>query len=277
MSEYRTSVGIYVDVANIALNGGYGMQFDVLREFACHDAAEPTRLNAYVAYDAERARNDPDYADGQRNFHSSLRDFGYKVIQKQVKRYIDSEGGVVTKANSDLDMAVDVLLQSEKLDRVLMLTGDGDFVQVVRALQNRGCRVELVAFDNISSELRREVDVFMSGYLIPNLLPIKGAPRGTPYWGEIGSRVRGVCYYHKDPEGYGFMRFLDRVDADLWISDTRRRDSPYRTAYFHDTYLLDHIEPGELPDRNIIFEFDLSRSLRNEGGLEAKNVKIIAR
>ncbi|MCS6846727.1 MAG: NYN domain-containing protein [Anaerolineae bacterium] len=276
MPGCRTSVGIYVDVANIAMNGGYGMQFDVLREFACHDDAEVVRLNAYVAYDAKRAEEDPSYAEGQRNFHSSLRDFGYKVIQKNVKRYTDAEGNTIAKANSDLDMAVDMLLQSEKLDRVLMLTGDGDFVQVVRALQNRGCRVELVAFENVSSELRREVDVFTPGWLIPNLLPIKGMQRGAPAWGEIGSRVRGVCYYHKDVEGYGFMRFLDRVDADLWISDTRRKDSPYKTAYFHDTYLLDRLEPGEIPNRDIIFEFDLYKSMRNDG-LEARNIKVVAR
>jgi hypothetical protein len=107
-------------------------------------------------------------------------------------------------------------------------------------------------------------------------LPIKGALRGAPAWGEIGSRVRGVCYYHRDVEGYGFMRFLDRIDSDLWISDTRRPDSPYKTAYFHDTYLVDKPEQDEIPNRDIIFEFDLNKSLRNDG-LEAKNIKIVAR
>jgi len=274
MSCYKASVGIYVDVANIAMNGGYGMQFDILREFACHDNGEVVRLNAYVAYDAERAQVDQDYAEGQLSFHSSLRDFGYKVIQKNVRRFIDPEGNTVTKANSDLDMAVDMLLQSEKLDRVLMLTGDGDFVQVVRALQNRGCRVELVAFANISADLRQEVDMFIPGWLIPNLLPIKGQPRGAPAWGEVGSRVRGVCYYHK--EGYGFMRFLERVNADLWMSDTRRKDSPYKTAYFHDSQLLDRVEAGAIPNRDVIFEFDLVKSQRSDG-LEARNIKLVAR
>ena len=276
MSGYRTKVGVYVDVANVTMNGGYGMQFDVLREFACHDNAEVVRLNAYVIYDEARAAEDPNYAEGQRNFHSSLRDFGYKVIQKNVKRYTNAEGTTIAKANTDLDMAVDMLLQSEKLDRVLMLTGDGDFVQVVLALQNRGCRVELVAFENVSSKLRREVDMFMPGWLIPNLLPIKDMQRGAPAWGEIGSRVRGVCYYHKDAEGYGFMRFLDRMDADLWISDTRHKDSPYKTVYFHDSHLLDRLEPGEIPNRDIIFEFDLNKSTRNEG-FEARNIKVVAR
>ncbi len=101
-------------------------------------------------------------------------------------------------------------------------------------------------------------------------------PRATQPWGELGSRVRGVCYYHKDVEGYGFMRFLDHYEGDLWISDTRHKDSPYRTAYFHDTYFLDKPGEGEIPNRDVIFEFELMKSLRNDG-LEAKNIKIVAR
>jgi hypothetical protein len=47
-------VGVYVDVANIARNGGYGMYYDVLREFACRGEAVPIRLNAYVVFDLDR-------------------------------------------------------------------------------------------------------------------------------------------------------------------------------------------------------------------------------
>ena len=47
-----TRVGVYVDVANINRNGGYGMGYEILREFACRDKAEAMRLNAYVSYDA---------------------------------------------------------------------------------------------------------------------------------------------------------------------------------------------------------------------------------
>ncbi|MCS7087579.1 MAG: NYN domain-containing protein [Thermoflexales bacterium] len=273
----RNKVGVYVDSSNIAMNGGYGMQYDVLREFACRDGAEAVRLHAYVAYDAERAKEDPAYAEGQQNFHASLRDFGFKVIQKLVKRFTDpNTGEQVTKSNSDLDMAVDMLLHADRLDRIVLVTGDGDFVRVVRALQERGCRVELVAFDNVSSELRREVDLFVSGYLIPNLLPVKTLLRNAPAWGDMGSRVRGVCYYHRQPEGYGFMRFLKRIDNNLWISDTRRPESPYDTAYFHDSYFADPVDPSELPNRDIIFEFDLYKSMRGEGW-EARNIKVVTR
>lgn len=74
------------------------------------------------------------YRDKARAYQSALREIGYKVIEKRVKWFQDEAGNRYGKANADLDMAVDaVLLQSENLDRVLLVTGDGDFVQVVRA------------------------------------------------------------------------------------------------------------------------------------------------
>ena len=52
-------VGVYVDVSNIAQNGGFGMQYDVLREFACRNSGVAMRLNAYVAHDEEMAKKLP--------------------------------------------------------------------------------------------------------------------------------------------------------------------------------------------------------------------------
>lgn len=258
MSVYESNakIGVYVDVQNMVRNGGYGMQYDVLREFACRDAAEPIRLNAYVAFDAERAREDRIYRQRTFGYYSVLREFGFKVIQKDIRWYTDEAGNRYGKANSDLDMAVDALLQSEHLDRVLLATGDGDFVQVVRALQNRGCRVEVIGFDNVSSSLRREADLFMSGYLIPNLLPER-SNGNLPPWGKIGSRVRGYCYHHDDNKGFGFMRYMGKVAPGLWLTDTRHPNSPYRTAFFHDSQLPQSFDVNELPSRQIIFEFNL--------------------
>jgi len=266
-------VGVYVDVANLARNGGYGMRYDILREFAARDFAEPVRLNAYVAFDAERAVDDRVYKERTLDFHSILRDFGFKVIEKTVKWYTDEAGVRYGKANADLDMAVDALLQSENLDRVLLATGDGDFVQVVRALQNKGCRVEIVAFNNVSSDLRREADMFMSGYLIPNLLATnRGESR--PAWGEIGSRVRGTCYSFNEHRRYGFMRFLNKIAAGLWITDTRREDSPYRTAFAHESSFPAGFDLSVLPSRDFIFEFDLADG---DKGLLATNIRLVYR
>jgi len=275
MNISSARVGVYVDVANINRNGGYGMGYEVLREFACRDNAEAVRLNAYVSFDADKARREVYYHNRTNSFYSVLRDFGYKVIQKEVKWFTDEDGNRVAKANADLDLAVDALLQSENLDRVLLVTGDGDFVQVVRALQNKGCRVEVVAFKNVSADLRREADMFMSGYLVPNLLPVEKNGEEN-IWGELEHRVRGICYYHKND--FGFMRFLKRIDQNLWLTDAKHPDSPYATAWFHDTNLpVGSMGPiaAELPSRKYIFEFKLVRA-EHDKGLRAVDLQLIA-
>ncbi|MCC7293927.1 MAG: NYN domain-containing protein [Phycisphaerales bacterium] len=262
-------VGVYVDVANISQCGGRGMRFDVLRDFASRGAVEPIRLNAYVTFDARRADNDGDFRRLQMNFHSTLRDFGYKVIVKEVKWYQDESGAPYGKANADLDMAVDALLQSENLDRVLLATGDGDFVQVVRALQNKGCRVEVVAFDSVSGELKREADHFICGHLIPNLLPIND---GGVAWGAEGSRVRGVCYSFLHEKMFGFLKFLKEIRTGLWNTDTRRKDSPYGSAFVHGSELRG-FDLTLLPSREYVFEFSLSTT---DKGLQARDIVLVS-
>ena len=252
------NIGVYVDAANISRNGGQRMQYDILREFACRDSAEAQRLNVYLAYDEERAFSNPIYREKAQAYQSALREIGYKVIEKKVKWFEDENGNRYGKANADLDMAVDVLLQSENLDRVLLVTGDGDFVQVVRALQNKGCRVETLAFDNVSEALKRESDMFLSGYLVPGLLPTRTDDAQLLPWGELGSRVRGYCYHHDDNKSFGFMRFLVQLSPYLWKTDSRQGDSPYRTAFFHDSSLPDGFNVMRLPSRNYIFEFSLA-------------------
>lgn len=270
-------VGVFIDVANIYMNGGQRMQYDVLREFACRDGSEPMRLNAYVTYDADRAGDDEEYRKGAMNFHAALRDIGYKVIIKEIHWYVDENGTRVAKANSDLDLAVDAMLQAEHLERILLASGDGDFVQVVRAMQNKGCRVEVVGLDNVSTRLKQEADLFISGFLIPNLIPVDydGQYEQPPVWGEVGSRVRGWCYWHSD-QGYGFLRYIKNISPALWITDTRHPDSPYGTVFFHDSNLPTTVNPAHLPSRSYILEFELGKSDRGSG-IQAMEIDLASR
>lgn len=266
-------IGVYVDVSNVALNGGYGMHYDVLREFACRSNGIAMRLNAYVPFDEERGRKDHDYYKKSNNFQSLLRDFGYKVIVKQVRWFVDEDGHRYSKSNADLDMAVDALLQSEKLDYVVLVTGDGDFVQVVRALQNKGCRVEVIGFKNVAHILKKEADSYVSGYLIPEFLPIEdNSENDNQKWGESKSRVRGVCYSFNHDKGFGFMRYIRSLGDGLWITDSRKEESPYKTAFFHKSNLTETIDLNQLPNRDVIFEFELTPS---DKGLSATNITLI--
>ena len=266
-------IGVYVDSANIYRCGGNRMQYDVLREFVCRDGGELMRLNTYVSYDEERARRDLEYKTKTQGFYSILRDIGYKVIVKNVKWFYDDDGNRIPKANSDLDLAVDALLQSENLDRILLVSGDGDFVQVVRALQNKGCRVEVIGGDNVSSELKQEADMFFSAYLIPNLIPFSN-PRNA--WGDDGSYVRGYCYFYEPAKGFGYMRYLTKISSGLWLTDKRRfPDSPYESAFFHVSELQDEAIAQKLPSRDLIFEFKLKPSDRVQGEFKAEEIHLL--
>ncbi len=249
--------GVYVDVANIIMNGGYRMQFDTLREFACRDGSAPLRLNAYVVYDEHKALEDVDYKRRMNTYHSAIRDIGFKAIEKKLRWYTDDSGSRYSKANTDLDMAVDALMESRNLDKVMLVTGDGDFVRVVKALQTNGCRVEVLAFKNVSQGLKREADLFISGYLVPDLLPV-GAAEAVP-WGELGSRVRGYCYHYDEDKGFGFMRFLKTVSDRLYVTDGRMPESPFGTCFFHVSYLPEGYDTRRLPSRDHIFEFTLEQ------------------
>jgi len=278
MSFERSSarVGIYADVANMYRNGGQRLQYDILREFACRDGGEPARLNAYVTYDVERAEKDYTYRDGATSFHSKLRDYGYKVHLKEIRWYDDESGNRYGKANADLDLAVDALLQSERLDRVLLATGDGDFVRLVRAIQNQGGRVEVVGLNNVSRALREEADFYISGFLIPNMVPLVRMPERRVDWGEIGSRVRGWCYWFEQERSYGYFRFLRAIAPGLWLTDARHPDSPYETAFFRESQLPPEVSRQALPSRHFIFEFELQESERGEG-LQAHDIDLVSR
>ncbi len=266
-------VGVFVDAENIRINGGYALRYDNLRRFAARDGGTLLRLNTYIAFDGDRAQEDHDYARKAYTYQQMVRDFGWKITVKYVKRYTDDEGNVTTKANADLDLAVDAMLQAENLDLVLLVTGDGDFLQLVTALQNRGCRVELLAFRNVSRVLQRQVDAFYSGYLIPDLLPIAYEPRNA--WGELGSCVRGICSRWFPDKGYGFLNYLKRIDGNLWVTDPRDPDSPFESVFCHANEVADEVHAEDLMNRESILEFYLQESSQKEEGKVAQNVRLV--
>lgn len=263
-------VGIYVDAVNVTMNGGFGLRYDVLRKFACRGGLSPARMNVYLAYDEQRAEEDESYREKTARFSEVLRDFEYKVLERPVQYYKDEETDeVITQSTVTMDMAVDIVSQAEYLDKIILLTNNGSYVRVIEAVQRKGVRLELIGFDDMSSNLKKEADMYFSGYLIPGLLPIE-----SPYaWGKPGSRVRGVCYDFSHEDGYGFLRFLVKVNENLWITDSRFEESPYNTVFAHISQFEDNFDTSFLPSRELIFEFDL---IENEKGLVAEDIELVS-
>ncbi len=263
-------VGIYIDAVDVTMNGGFGLRYDILRKFAIRDGCITSRMNVYLAYDKDRAKEDQTYRQKTNRFCEVLRDFEYKVIERPIKNYQDAEfKDKVNKSLLEMEMAADIITQAQAMDRIVLLTNQENYIYVVNALQNNGIRVELIGFDNVPHHLKKVSDLFISGYTIPGLLPVK-----SPYeWGTVGSRVRGVCYDFSHNDGYGFLRYLYRIDEHLWITDSRLPDSPYKTVFAHVSQFESDFDSSFLPSRDLIFEFDL---VQNEKGLVAEDIVLIS-
>lgn len=54
-----------------------------------------------------------------------------------------------------MDMAVDMMVHSEHLHKIVLLTSNGSYVSVVNALQNKGCKVEVIGFEHVSMALKK--------------------------------------------------------------------------------------------------------------------------
>jgi len=245
--------GIYVDAENVRMCGGYGMRYDILVDLANSGNSTLLRANSYLAEDRERTKDDADYRQKLYRYHDVIRQCGFKVIKKIVKHFVDDEGILTTKANADMDLAIDALLQARNLDRVILLTGDGDFIRLVLALQNMGCRVEVIGFDHVSRELKESADSFLSGFLIPGLLPIP-SQNGK-------ERHRGIPINYNPDRGFGFMRYYT-LSTDGLLAES---------VFFHCSKAVD-VPDSLFLDSSNIFEFTIVKNPDNESRTEAWNI-----
>lgn len=91
---------------------------------------------------------------------------GYRVVTKPAKEFTDSGGRRKIKGNMDIELAVDAMEQAETADHLVIFSGDGDFKNLVAALQRRGRKVSVVSTLStqpamIADCLRRQADNFI--------------------------------------------------------------------------------------------------------------------
>lgn len=78
-------------------------------------------------------------------FYQKLNSFGYQLYLKPVKLYEQEDGTTRRKANCDVDMAFHLMKEKNGFDRVLILSGDGDFLPVLKYLKQSGKEVLILA------------------------------------------------------------------------------------------------------------------------------------
>lgn len=94
----------------------------------------------------------------EKSFFEALEKLGFEIREKELMVYNGS-----TKADWDVGICIDAISLADRLDVVVLVSGDGDFVPLVQYLKmNKGCRVEAVAFrETTSTRLVEAVDDFV--------------------------------------------------------------------------------------------------------------------
>jgi len=78
-------------------------------------------------------------------FYIKLEQFGFNLILKPVKTYEDEDGNSRRKANCDADMAFYLMRDQNAFDRIVVLSGDGDFLPVLKFLRDNKKQVLILA------------------------------------------------------------------------------------------------------------------------------------
>jgi uncharacterized LabA/DUF88 family protein len=91
---------------------------------------------------------------------------GYAIITKPAKDFTDSTGRRRIRNSINVDLAVDMLEIAEKVDHIVLFSGDGGYRSLIEAVQRRGARVTVISTvaNNtaaIADELRRQADSFV--------------------------------------------------------------------------------------------------------------------
>ena len=160
-------VGVFIDTANLyhSAKNLYGSKVNfgnVVKEGLAGRLL--TRAVAYVIS-----------TEGQeeKSFFEALEKMGIETKTKQLQIF----AGGAKKADWDVGIAIDAIKMSAKLDAVILVTGDGDYVPLVEYLIMQGCQVEAMAFGKSSSaKLIEAVDNFTDLDITPTKYLI-GRPR----------------------------------------------------------------------------------------------------
>lgn len=93
----------------------------------------------------------------EKNFFQALEKMGIEIKTKDLQSFVDG----TKKADWDVAIAVDAIRIAGRVDAVVIVSGDGDFVPLTEYLKQMGVQVEIACFgQSISAKLLEAADIF---------------------------------------------------------------------------------------------------------------------
>ncbi|MCD6471098.1 NYN domain-containing protein [bacterium] len=149
MLKYKNQrVGVFIDVANMYHSAKNLYRANVNFAKVLDEAVANRQLIRAIAYVIRSKSRE------EQSFFEALGREGFEVKMKDLQIF----PGGIKKANWDVGITVDAIKLADKLDVVVIVSGDGDYVPLVNYLkENKGCRVEIIAFGRTTSAKLIEV------------------------------------------------------------------------------------------------------------------------
>jgi len=140
-------IGVFVDVQNMYYSAKnlYGSKVNfrsILKE-----AISGRLLIRAIAYVIRADVKD------ENTFYGALEEMGFEVKSKDLQVFF----GGAKKGDWDVGVAMDVMRLAPKLDTVVLISGDGDFSDLLEHAKSLGCRTEVIAFGKTTSRKLIEV------------------------------------------------------------------------------------------------------------------------
>lgn len=164
-SKKRIKTYAFIDASNIIYgtrNEGWKVDFRKLFKYL-RERYGCKKICYFAGYDKGNFK--------QQAFYKKLKSFGYELILKQVKIYRQDDGGVIRKANCDVDLTFYAMRDKDEFNRAIFLTGDGDFAILLNYLLEV-MKKEIVVIAN-GKRTAKEIRQLLGGNFTP-MMSLKG-------------------------------------------------------------------------------------------------------
>ncbi|NNU17330.1 NYN domain-containing protein [Parvularcula sp. ZS-1/3] len=172
---------VFIDGANL-YKTAKTLGFDIDYRNLLARLKRETRLVRAHYYTAMQEDKDADYSP-LRPLVDWLDYNGFTMVTKPAREFVGQDGRKRYRGNTDIELAVDMVLMAPKLDCLVLFTGNGDFRHAVKRVQEQGCRVVCVSTVKsqppmASDDIRRQADEFIDLTDLEGVIARKGnAPK----------------------------------------------------------------------------------------------------
>lgn len=145
-------IGIFVDVQNLYYSAYNIYHSRVNFGAIVENIVKDRKLIRAIAYVIKADQPE------EQGFFDALTKQGYEIRQKPLQTFI----GGAKKGDWDVGITLDIISLVDKLDVVVLVSGDGDFDDVIQYIKNNGARAEVVAFGkSTASRIKEMADDFI--------------------------------------------------------------------------------------------------------------------